>query len=93
MHLIHKIAFIFWGLASIYYNILNIPNTKPAILPNAGNLPLYSEFDSGNNSPETIYSIAPAAKAKHIAITFCDIPPTIAPKNAPIPVVTPERTT
>ena len=50
-------------------------------------------MDSGISSPETIYNIAPAANAKHIDITLCDIPPIIAPKNAPIPVVTPDKIT
>lgn len=81
------------SIYSIYVVIVNIPKIKPAIFPKADSLPLYKELDSGNNSPETIYSIAPAAKAKHIAIIFCDIPPTIAPKKAPIPVVIPESTT
>ena len=63
------------------------------MLPTAVILPLYSLFDSGVNSPDTIYIIAPAANAKHIAIIVCDIEPTNAPKNAPIPVVTPDNTT
>lgn len=50
-----------------------------------GNLVLDRLFDSGINSPETIYNIAPAANAKHSAIIFCEIPPIRAPKNAPIP--------
>ena len=40
-----------------------------------------------------MYSIAPAAKLRHMAITSVDIEPTIAPKNAPIPVVIPDRIT
>jgi hypothetical protein len=40
-----------------------------------------------------MYSIAPAANAKHIAITFCDISPIIFPTNAPTPVVTPDNIT
>ena len=32
-------------------------------------------------------------KAKHIAIISCDIPPTMLPKRAPIPVVIPDNTT
>lgn len=50
------------------------------MLPTAVILPLYSLFDSGVNSPDTIYIIAPAANAKHIAIIVCDIEPTNAPK-------------
>ena len=34
-----------------------------------------------------------AAKLRHIAIISFDIPPTIAPKKAPIPVVTPDNIT
>lgn len=34
--------------------------------------------------------MAPAAKLKQIAMIDSDIPPKMAPKNAPIPVVTPE---
>ena len=40
-----------------------------------------------------MYSIAPAAKLKQPAITCSDIPPTIAPKRAPIPVVTHDNIT
>ena len=40
-----------------------------------------------------MYSIAPAAKLKHKAIISLEIPPTIAPKNAPIPVVIPDSIT
>jgi len=56
-------------------------------------LPWYNLLDSGISSPDTIYNIAPAAKLKQIAIIFSDIEPTIAPKNAPIPVVIPDSTT
>ena len=56
-------------------------------------LPLYILLDSGINSPDTIYIIAPAAKAKHIAIIFLEIPPINEPKNAPIPVVIPDKIT
>ena len=70
-----------------------MPSKKPAMFPTAVILPWYRLFDSGTNSPDTMYSIAPAAKLKHIAITSCDIPPSIAPKNAPIPVVTPDNIT
>ena len=66
-----------------------IPNINPAIFPIDANLPLYNFFDSGISSPETIYSIAPAANARHKLIKLCDIPPKIAPKNALIPVVMP----
>ena len=38
-----------------------------------GILPLYSLFDSGINSPDTIYSIAPAANDRHIAIISFEI--------------------
>ena len=63
------------------------------MLPILAILPLYSLFDSGINSPDTMYSIAPAANDKHIAIISCEIVPTNAPKNAPIPVVIPESIT
>ena len=63
------------------------------MFPTLDILPLYNLFDSGINSPDTIYSIAPAANDKHIAIISCDIVPTNAPKNAPIPVVTPDKIT
>ena len=42
---------------------------------------------------EIIYSIAPAAKLRQIAITSSDIPPMIAPTKAPIPVVIPDMIT
>ena len=42
---------------------------------------------------DTIYNIAPAAKLKQSAIISSDIEPTIAPKNAPIPVVIPDNIT
>lgn len=54
---------------------------KPIIFPIALILPSYNLFDSGINSPDTIYIIAPAANAKQIAITSCEIPPTSAPKR------------
>lgn len=56
-------------------------------------LPLYNLFDSGINSPDTMYSIAPAAKLKHIAIICSDTFPIIAPINAPIPVANPDNIT
>lgn len=58
-----------------YIVVAKIPNMKPNILPILDILPLYSLLDSGNNSPETIYSIAPAANERHIDITPCDIIP------------------
>lgn len=67
-----------------------IPNAIPKIFPNEENLPLYILFDSGINSHETIYNIAPAAKAKEKPINSFEMLPIIAPKNAPIPVVTPD---
>ena len=70
-----------------------IPIINPKILPREANLPVYILFDSGISSQETIYNIAPAAKAKHIAITVLDIFPIIAPNNAPIPVVIPDKIT
>ena len=73
--------------------VAKIPIIKPIIFPIADILPLYNLFDSGISSPETIYSIAPAAKLRHIAMTAWDIEPTIAPKNAPIPVVMPDSIT
>ena len=62
-------------------------------MPNADVLPLYNLFDSGINSPETIYNIAPAAKLKHIAIISSDTFPTIAPIKAPTPVAKPDKIT
>lgn len=76
-----------------YMLACKIPSMKPNIFPMLDILPLYSLFDSGSNSPDAIYNIAPAAKAKHIAITLLDIVPTNAPKNAPIPVVIPDNIT
>ena len=73
--------------------IANIPIKNPTMLPSAVILPWYNLFDSGISSPDTIYNMAPAAKLRHIAIISFDIEPTIAPKNAPIPVVTPDNTT
>ena len=67
-----------------------IPIINPKILPREANLPVYILFDSGISSQETIYNIAPAAKAKDIPIRVWDILPIIAPKKAPIPVVNPE---
>lgn len=58
-----------------YTVVAKIPNIKPNIFPILDILPLYSLLDSGNNSPETIYNIAPAANARHIDITPCDIIP------------------
>ena len=42
---------------------------------------------------DTMYSIAPAAKLRHMAIISSDIEPTRAPKKAPIPVVIPDKIT
>lgn len=70
-----------------------IPIKNPIMLPNAVIFPLYNLFASGINSPDTMYNIAPAAKLKHIAIIAFDIPPTNAPKKAPIPVVIPDNIT
>lgn len=61
------------------------------IFPKDENLPLYILFDCGINSHETIYNIAPAAKANDKPINSLDIFPIIAPKKAPIPVVTPDN--
>ncbi len=68
-----------------------IPNVIPNIFPKDENLPLYILFDSGINSQETIYNIAPAANAKEKPINSFDMLPIIAPKKAPIPVVTPDK--
>ena len=73
--------------------IANNPNINPIAFPKALALPEYSLFDSGINSPETMYSIAPAAKLKHIAIIPSEIPPINFPISAHKPVVTPESTT
>ena len=70
-----------------------IPSKKPNIFPSADILPLYKLFDSGINSPVTIYNIAPAANDKHSDITVNEIRPIILPINAPIPVVIPDNTT
>ena len=70
-----------------------IPIKKPNIFPNPDILPLYNLFASGISSPVTIYSIAPAAKLKHIAIISSDTEPIALPINAPTPVVIPERIT
>ena len=40
-----------------------MPSVIPKILPKEENLPLYILLDSGSNSQETIYNIAPAANA------------------------------
>ena len=56
-----------------------IPTKNPSILPIADICPLYNLFDSGISSPETIYSIAPAANPKQIEIIVSDIEPIIAP--------------
>lgn len=77
----------------LYIDIANIPNSSPAIFPIAVIRPEYNWLDSGINSPDTIYIMAPAANDKQIAIILCDIPPMIAPKNAPIPVVIPDKIT
>ena len=63
------------------------------MLPMVDGAPEFNLFDSGISSPDTIYSIAPAAKLKQIDIISFDIPPIIFPINAPIPVVTPESIT
>lgn len=63
----------------------------PKIFPNEENLPLYIWFDSGINSQETIYNIAPAANANEKPINSSEIFPIIAPQKAPIPVVTPDN--
>jgi len=78
---------------TFYKLIAIIPSKNPKIFPIAVILPLYNLFDSGISSPDTIYNIAPAAKLKHILITSFEIPPTIAPKKAPIPVVIPDNIT
>ena len=70
---------------NIYILTAIIPIRKPSIFPSADILPLYKLLASGVNSPVTIYSIAPAAKLKQIAITCSDILPIVLPKNAPIP--------
>ena len=68
-----------------------MPKVIPKILPKEENLPLYILLDSGINSQETIYSIAPAAKASDKPINSFEIFPIMAPKKAPIPVVTPDN--
>ena len=70
-----------------------IPNINPNIFPIYEIFPSYNLFDLGINSPDIIYNIVPAAKLKHNAIILLDIPPNIAPINAPIPVVIPENIT
>lgn len=78
-------------LTYILTAIIEIKN--PKILPTADNLPLYRLFASGISSPATTYIIAPAAKLKHIAIISTEMLPTTLPKNAPIPVVSPDNIT
>ena len=90
------LLFIVKGFLFYFYtltSIANRPTKNPAIFPYVVDFPWYNLLDSGISSPDTIYSIAPAAKLKHIAITFVDIVPNIAPKNAPIPVVIPDKIT
>ncbi len=56
-------------------------------------LPVYSLLDSGINSPDTIYNMAPAAKDRQMAITSSEMVPISAPKKAPTPVVMPDSIT
>ena len=49
------------------------------MLPMVDGAPDFNLFDSGISSPDTIYSIAPAAKLKQIDIISFDIPPIIFP--------------
>ena len=51
--------------------------------PTADILPLYKLFASGVSSPVTIYNMAPAAKARHMAITSSETFPITLPKKAP----------
>lgn len=53
--------------------------------PTADILPLYKLFASGVSSPVTIYNMAPAAKARHIAIIASDTFPITLPRKAPYP--------
>ncbi len=68
-----------------------MPSVIPKILPKEENLPLYILLDSGSNSQETIYNIAPAANANENPINSFEILPIIAPQKAPMPVVTPDN--
>ena len=68
-----------------------MPKVNPIIFPINPILPLYNLLDSGISSPETMYNIAPAAIAKQVLIIPSEIWPTHAPKNAPIPVVIPDK--
>ena len=69
------------------------PIKIPIIFPTTVLFPRYNLLDSGVNSPDTIYIIAPAANAKHNPIMVSDIPPKIAPTKAPSAVVTPDKIT
>ena len=73
--------------------VARIPNTNPRILQKVGSFPVWILLYSGLNSPDTIYNIAPPAKARHIAIICCDIFPMMAPKKAPNPVAIPDKNT
>lgn len=54
---------------------------------------LHSLLYSGVSSPDTIYSIAPAANAKLKASVDDEILPKIEPNKAPTPVAIPDKNT
>lgn len=68
-----------------------IPKVIPKMFPKYENLPWYILLDWGINSHDTMYNIAPAANASEIPINSWEILPIIAPKNAPRPVVSPDK--
>lgn len=76
-----------------YILTATIPIKNPNMFPIADILPLYRLFASGISSPVTIYNIAPAANDKHSDIIVFEIDPIMLPKNAPIPVVIPDKIT
>ena len=92
---LHRIMYFYIKFWYIFFYTLNaiIPKTKPIIFPTKPIRPLYNLLDSGISSPETMYSIAPAAIAKQMLIIPSDIWPASAPKNAPMPVVIPDNIT
>lgn len=66
------------------------PRRKPTIKTNAGTLLFHFKMASGNNSPNTMYSIAPLAKPKLTVKQIGLIIPSQNPNIAPIIVGRPE---
>ena len=67
-----KTYFKIWFLKFYILNAI-IPKTNPIIFPIDHILTLYNLLDSGISSPETMYSIAPAAIAKQVLIIPSEI--------------------